>query len=109
MATLVLVILIGTSAQILAERRRIPAARPLLLAVLSCGEAALVISKPALLGDASRTAIKASVAIVIFEGGMMLDVREIRHASPAVLGIVTVGLLITTALSGILAHYLIGW
>jgi NhaP-type Na+/H+ or K+/H+ antiporter len=109
LATLVLVILIGTSAQIFAERLRIPATGPLLLAGLIFGEAGLAIILPDLLGDVMRIAIKASVAIVIFEGGMMLDVREIRHASRAVLGLVTVGLLITTALAGILAHFLIGW
>lgn len=109
LATLVLVILIGTSAQIFAERLRIPATGPLLLAGLIFGEAGLAIILPDVLGDVMRIAVKASVAIIVFEGGMMLDVREIRHASRAVLGLVTVGLLITTALSGILAHFLIGW
>jgi NhaP-type Na+/H+ or K+/H+ antiporter len=61
------------------------------------------------LGEILRVVIKASVAVVVFEGGLLLDVREIRHASRAVLGLVTVGLLITTFLAGILAHFLFGW
>jgi NhaP-type Na+/H+ or K+/H+ antiporter len=109
LATLVLVVLIGTSAQIFAERLRIPATGPLLLAGLIFGEAGLAIILPDVLGDIMRIAIKISVAIVVFEGGMMLDVRDIRHASRAVLGLVTVGLLITTLLAGMLAHFLIGW
>lgn len=109
LATLVLVVLIGTSAQIFAERLRIPATGPLLLAGLIFGEAGLSLILPDVLGDIMRVAIKISVAICVFEGGMMLDVREIRHASRAVLGLVTVGLLITTFLAGTLAHFLIGW
>ncbi len=109
LATLVLVVLIGTSAQILAERLRIPSTGPLLLAGLIFGEAGIGLILPEVLGDVMRIAVKASVAIVVFEGGMMIDVREIRHASRAVLGLVTVGLLITTVLAGGLAHFLLGW
>ena len=109
LATLVLVVLIGTSAQILAERMRIPATGPLLISGLLFGQAGLGLILPEVLGETLRIVVKASVAIVVFEGGMMLDVRDIRHASRAVLGLVTVGLLITTALAGVLAHFLLGW
>lgn len=109
LVTFVLVVLIGTSAQILADRLRIPATGPLLLAGFIFGEAGVGLIQPEVLGDMMRVAVKASVAIVVFEGGMMLDLREIRHASRAVLGLVTVGLLITTVLAGLLAHYLLNW
>jgi len=109
LATLVLVVLIGTSAQILAERLKIPSTGPLLFAGLLFGEAGFGIIKPDVLGDILRVIVKISVAIVVFEGGLMLDVREIRHASRAVLGLVTVGLLITTIFAGTLAHFLFGW
>jgi NhaP-type Na+/H+ or K+/H+ antiporter len=109
LATLVLVVLIGTSAQILADRLRIPATGPLLFSGLLFGQAGLGIVQPEMLGEILRVIVKASVAIVVFEGGMLLDVRELRHASRAVLGLVTVGLLITTVLAGALAHFLFGW
>jgi NhaP-type Na+/H+ or K+/H+ antiporter len=109
LVTLVLVVLIGTSAQIAADRMRIPATGPLLLSGLVFGHAGLGLILPEVLGDVMRVAVKASVAIVVFEGGMLLDVREIRHASRAVLGLVTVGLLITTVLAGVLSHFLLGW
>lgn len=109
LVTFVLVVLIGTTAQAFADRMKIPATGPLLLAGLLFGEAGLGLIQPDALGDIMRVAVKAAVAICVFEGGMMLDVREIRHASRAVLGLVTVGLLITTVLAGILAHYLLGW
>ena len=107
--TLVLVIGIGTTAQIFADRLKIPATGPLLIAGLLFGEAGIGLIQPDELGYVLRVVIKASVAIVVFEGGMLLDVRELKHASRAVMGLVTVGLLITALLSGTLAHPFFGW
>ncbi|MBK9164254.1 MAG: cation:proton antiporter [Acidobacteria bacterium] len=104
-----LVILVGTSAQILADRLRVPATGPLLLAGLLIGKAGLGLIQPEILGDVLRVVIKAAVAIVVFEGGLLISVKELRHASRAVVGLVTVGILITTFLAGLLVHFLLGW
>lgn len=109
LATLILVILIGTTAQILADRLRIPSTGPLLFAGLIFGDAGIGLIQPDILGDVLRVVIKASVAVVVFEGGLLLDVRELRHASRAVIGLVSVGLIITMILAGILARFLFGW
>ena len=109
LATLVFVIGVGTAAQIFADRMKIPATGPLLIAGLVFGEAGLGMIAPDALGNILRVIIKASVAIVVFEGGMLLDVRELKHASRAVIGLVTVGLLITTVLAGVLARSFFGW
>lgn len=109
LASLVLVVLIGTAAQILADRLRIPATGPLLFAGLVFGQAGLGLVQPDVLGETLRVVVKMSVAVVVFEGGLLLDVREMRHASRAVVGLVTVGLLITTVLAGMLVHFLFGW
>ena len=109
LATLIAVILIGTAAQIFADRLRIPSTGPLLLAGLIFGEAGVGLVQPNVLGDVLRVVIKASVAVVVFEGGLLLDVRELRHASRAVVGLISVGLLITMGLAGLLAHFLFGW
>lgn len=109
MAMLVLVMGIGTAAQILADRIGIPATGPLLFAGLIFGKAGLGIIQPEVLGEVLSVIVKASVAIVVFEGGMLLNIWDIRHTSRAVLGLVTVGLLITTGLGGFLVHFLFGW
>ena len=109
LATLVLVMLVGTSAQIIADRIRIPATGPLLLAGLVFGKAGFGLIQPEVLGTVLSVVIKVAVAIVIFEGGLLLDLREVRHASRAVIGLVTVGLMITTILAGSLAHLFFGW
>lgn len=109
LATLVMVVVVGTSAQILANRWRIPATGPLLIAGLILGPAGAGLIVPDLMGEGLRVVIRAAVAVVVFEGGMMLDVREIRHAGRAVIGLVTVGLLITTVLAGAASRHFIGW
>lgn len=108
MITLMFVMIIGTSAQILAERMRIPATAPLLIAGLLFGPDFLGLIQPAVLDEGVRLIIKMAVAVIIFEGGMLLNVYELRHTSRAVTGLITVGLLITSVLSGLLAHYLVG-
>jgi NhaP-type Na+/H+ or K+/H+ antiporter/uncharacterized protein with PhoU and TrkA domain len=109
LSTIVLVLLIGTTAQILAERLRLPATGPLLLAGLLFGPALLGLVQPDVLDVGLRVIVRAAVAVVVFEGGLLLDVHELRHTSRAVVGLVTVGLLITTLLAGALAHLLLGW
>lgn len=110
LATLVCVLVIGTSAQILAERFRIPSTGPLLLTGLAFGPDLLGLIQPEILRerDILNLIVRIAVAIIVFEGGLLLNVYDLRHASRAVTGLVTVGLLITTSLAGILAHYLIG-
>lgn len=109
LVTLTVVLLAGVTAQVLANRWRIPPTGPLLITGLLFGPAILGLVQPDQMGDDLRVVVRAAVAIVVFEGAMMLDVREIRHASRAVIGLVTVGLLITTALAGAASRLLIGW
>lgn len=108
MLMLVGVLIIGTAAQIFAERLRIPATGPLLIAGLLFGPDIIGLIQPSILAEGLRLIVKMAVAVIIFEGGLMLNVYELRHTSRAVTGLITVGLLITTVLAGISAHYLLG-
>lgn len=74
-----LVVLIGTAAQILANRLRVAATGPLLFAGLLFGEAGLGIVQPEILGDVLRVVVKASVAVVVFEGGLRIIKLFIRY------------------------------
>ena len=106
--TLVSVLLIGTSAQIFAEKLRLPSTGPLLIVGLLFGPDIIGLIQPELLGVNFKVIVKLAVAIVVFEGGLLLHIYDLRHTSRAVIGLTTVGLLITTILSGILAHYILG-
>lgn len=109
LATLVFVVMIGTGAQILAERLRIPATAPLLLAGLIFGPAFIGLVQPDVLGVFLRVVVRAAVCIVIFEGGLLLDLGAVRQTSRAVIGLATAGLLITMTAAAALAHYLANW
>lgn len=106
--TLVCVLLIGTMAQILAEKMRLPSTGPLLIVGLLFGPDIIGLIQPELLGTTFKVIVKLAVAIVIFEGGLLLHVYDLRHTSRAVLGLTTFGLLVTTILAGVLAHYVLG-
>ena len=110
LVTLVCVLFIGTSAQILAERLRLPSTGPLLIVGVLFGPDVIGLVQPELLRENHilSVLIRIAVAIIVFEGGLLLNVYDIRHTSRAVSGLVSVGILITTVLSGLFAHYLIG-
>lgn len=108
LATLVCVLIVGTASQILAERMRIPATGPLLLVGLLFGPDILGLIQPAVLKEGFSLIIKMAVAVVVFEGGLLLNVYDLRHTSRAVTGLISVGLIITTVLSAVLAHFVLG-
>ncbi len=110
LTTLVCVLIIGTMAQIFAERFRLPATGPLLIVGMFFGPDIIGLVQPEILRekDILSLIVRMAVAIIVFEGGMLLNVYDIRHTSRAVSGLVTIGLLITTVLAGVLAHYLVG-
>ncbi|CAN5659724.1 cation:proton antiporter [soil metagenome] len=108
LVTLVCVLVIGTTAQIAAEKMRLPAIGPLLLVGLLFGPDIIGLVQPSILGDSFRLIIRMAVAIAVFEGGLLLNVYDLRHTSRAVTGLISVGLLITTILAAVLAHYLLG-
>ena len=108
LVTLVCVLLVGTAAQIAAERLRLPATGPLLIAGLLFGPDLIGMIQPDLLKEGFSVIVKMSVAIVVFEGGLMLHIYDLKHTSRAVAGLTTVGLLITTILGAFLARFLLG-
>ena len=108
MATLVCVLLIGTAAQIFSERIKIPATGPLLIVGLLFGKDVIGLIQPQILEIGLSLIVKMAVAVIVFEGGLLLNVYDLRHTSRAVTGLITVGLLITTALAAMLAHFFLG-
>jgi len=110
LATLVCVLVIGTGAQIIAERLKLPATGPLLIVGVLFGPDIIGLVQPEILRqkDILSLIIRVAVAIIVFEGGLLLNVYDLKHASRAVTGLVTVGLFITMILAGALAHYLMG-
>jgi NhaP-type Na+/H+ or K+/H+ antiporter len=90
-----LILLVASLCQWLAWRVRLPAILFLLLAGMLAGPVFGVLDPDALLGDFLMPTVSLSVAIILFEGSLTLDFREIRGFSQVVQRMITVGALIT--------------
>ncbi len=67
----------------------------LLIGGVLAGPEGLGIVQPQALGDGLGTIISLAVAIILFEGGLTLDLKDYRTVSREILGILTIGVLVT--------------
>jgi NhaP-type Na+/H+ or K+/H+ antiporter len=103
---MIVTVVAGISAQVLADRFRVPGIVLLLLFGIILGPDCLGWLHPQLLGDGLETIVSLSVAIILFEGGLNLNLRELGKVSGSLRNLVTVGTLITLLGGGLAAHYL---
>ena len=106
--TIAVVLMTGVAAQVAARRAGLPAILFLLGAGLVLGPGGLGVVDPAIFGEGGRAIVALAVAIIVFEGGLSIDVNHLRHASRSVLMLITVGAGVTFALAGFAAWALLG-
>jgi len=104
-----LAFLLGMVGQVLARHLRIPGIVVLLGLGVAAGPDGLDLLRPATLGGGLSSLVTFAVAIILFEGGMALDLRSVWRQGRAIRGLVTVGALVTAAGAGLAAHLLLGW
>lgn len=103
------IVVLGIAAQWLAWRLKSPSILFLLIVGYFAGPVAGLIDPDALLGDLLFPIVSLSVAIILFEGGLSLNIAELREIGKVVRNLVSVGVLVTWVLVGILAHVLLGF
>lgn len=116
------VLALGIGAQWLAWRARLPAILALLVFGFAAGELffgfgaawfadspdELIRSPDELIGrDLLFSIVSLSVAVILFEGGLSLQIGELRETGRAVFGLVTVGVLVTWLLTALAAWLLL--
>jgi NhaP-type Na+/H+ or K+/H+ antiporter len=106
--TLVAAIGLGIAAQIIAERFQLPAILPLLVLGVTCGPAGLALVTPEALGPMLEPLIHLGVAIILFEGGLTLDLNKLARVGAPVRNLLTVGVLVTGIGAAWLAHAVVG-
>lgn len=106
--TAAIVLATGAVAQIVAQRLRIPALILLLGAGMALGTSGLGVVDPGVFGKGLRAIVSCAVAVIVFEGALLIDVRQLRHSSRAVLGLITIAPLVTMTLGALSAHWLAG-
>jgi len=113
---LTLIIVLGVGAQWVAWRLRVPSILLLLLAGIAIGPVSSLLApqgKPlldpdALFGEILMPFVSLAVGLILYEGGLTLDLREIRNVRRVVTALVTIGAAVTWILATLLAHALLG-
>lgn len=103
---MVSVVVAGISAQVLAAYFRLPSIVLLLLLGILLGSDGLGILHPHLLGTGLEVIVALATAIILFEGGLNLDLRELGKVSVSLQLLVTLGTLITLIGGSMAAHWL---
>ncbi|WP_255551509.1 cation:proton antiporter [Sporosarcina sp. E16_8] len=105
---LMLVVLIGILSQWAAWKFRMPAIVVMSVAGLLVGPIFDLINPKESMGDLFGPIITFAVAIILFEGSLNLDFKEIKGFSKPIARIVTVGAFIAWIAGSLAAHYLAG-
>lgn len=108
MISLAGIVVLGIGSQWLAWRLRLPSILLLLLAGFLAGPVAGVIEPDELLGETLFPVVSISVGIILFEGGLTLRFSDIAGMRRVVFRLITIGALVTWAIVGLGAYYIIG-
>ncbi|MBD2337527.1 cation:proton antiporter [Calothrix sp. FACHB-156] len=96
----------GISAQVLAAYLRVPSIVLLLLLGIFLGSDGIGLLHPHLLGTGLEVIVALATAIILFEGGLNLDLRELGRVSVSLQLLVTLGTLVTLLGGSMAAHWL---
>jgi NhaP-type Na+/H+ or K+/H+ antiporter/Trk K+ transport system NAD-binding subunit len=102
--TISIALLAGIVAQYVAERLAIPSIVPLLLAGILLGRDGLGWLQPRSLADGLKALVNLSMAIILFEGGLRLEWRQIKTQQRIIVQLLTVGAFVTLVGAAVAAH-----
>lgn len=99
----------GMVCQSVAHHLRMPGIVLLLLAGVLLGPQVTGIVQPDSLGPYLQMIVAASVAVILFEGGLNLELKRLRGEALAIRKLITIGALVTGVCATLAALYIIGW
>ncbi|MBB3034487.1 cation:proton antiporter [Alteriqipengyuania lutimaris] len=99
---------LGIGAQWIAWRTGWPAIVLMLAAGFLAGPVLGLFDPEATFGSLLEPMIGIGVALILFEGGLSLDFRELRHSGSAVWRLATIGVIVGWALGAISGYYVAG-
>src|ERR1700742_5062033 len=99
-----LIILLAVGSQVVASRLRIPALIVLLPAGFIVGALTSDINPQHLLGASFQPLVSLSVAVILYDAGLGLDLRKLKgHIRKVVIRLIVLGVLVTWALAALVA------
>jgi len=105
---LVFIVVFGIGAQWLAWRLHLPSILLLLLVGLLGGPITGFLKPDELFGEVLVPFVSVAVAVILFEGGLSLRLRELRQVGGLVRNLITIGVLVTWGLGALAAHLVFG-
>jgi NhaP-type Na+/H+ or K+/H+ antiporter len=103
---IVLTVLAGVTAQVIGEFLKVPSIIFLLLFGIGLGQDGLGVLHPQELGVGLEVIVALSVALILFEGGLSLELSELGQVSNSLRNLVTIGIFVTLIGGGMAAHWL---
>ncbi len=102
------IIILGVGAQWLAWRIKIPSILFLLVFGFIAGPITGFLNSDQLMGDLLLPFVSLSVAVILFEGGLTLDIKELREIGGTMFSLVSIGMVVSWGISTATAYYLLG-
>ena len=105
------ILVFGIGAQWVAWRFKLPAILLLLISGILAGPVFNFLDPDILMGDLLTPFSSVSVAIILFEGGLSLRFSELKNVGGVIGNLVTIGVILTWAVTAVSAFYLFqfGW
>lgn len=103
------IIILGIAAQWIAWRLKFPSIILLLVFGLIAGPVTGFLHPNELFGNALLPFVSIAVAVILFEGGLTLRVKELKSVGKVVLSMITIGVIVTWVLSTAAAYYILEW
>jgi NhaP-type Na+/H+ or K+/H+ antiporter len=107
--TVAIALAAGVASQLLARHLSVPGIVLLLAAGVLLGPDVAGVVRPASLGNALQPLVGFAVAVILFEGGLNLDVRRLRREGRVIQRLVTIGAVVTAVGATIATRLLMGW
>lgn len=105
---IVTVLVLGISAQWLAWRLQLPSILLLLLFGFAAGPVTGLLDPNSLFGPLLIPFVSISVAVILFEGGLSLNLRDLPHVGGVIRNLVTIGVFINLVAGLLAAYYFLG-
>ena len=103
---IIIAIAAGILARVIANFFRVPSIVFLLIFGVALGGSGLNLVQPRLLGDGLEAIVSISVALILFDGGLNLQLKELGKVSASLRNLITIGALITLIGGGVAAYWL---
>lgn len=107
--TVAFALTVGTFAQAVARRMRVPAIVLLLFLGVALGPQGAGLVHPQSLRSGLLVLVGFAVAVILFEGGMNLNLRRMQREDRAIRRLVLLGPWLTAIGGAVAAHTLLGW